>query len=226
MRVIATAISNVCNNLADLLSWPPQSEDALCTELFGPVMHIEQLLEHHNKYCESKQTVLQHMDEVEDHVCTQLSNICHLLHFIEQYFGKTQWHIEERLAKLTANIVHNNCTLQLIANQVTTLVNVHGTSHSKLNTHIGQLSTQLVTMAGESFQGSFCTHTNKDSTAAVQAMPKYLQIQTWTAPQWTSLSLTCSGVLLLLLPPCALTEQLQHPVLAVAAAHLHISTYY
>jgi hypothetical protein len=58
MRVIATAIGNVCSNLADLLSRLAQSEDVLCAELSGLVTHIEQLMEHHNKYCKWQQTVL------------------------------------------------------------------------------------------------------------------------------------------------------------------------
>jgi hypothetical protein len=58
MRVITTAIGNIRSSLADLLSWPAQSKDVLRTELFGLVTHIKQLMEHHNKYCESQQTVL------------------------------------------------------------------------------------------------------------------------------------------------------------------------
>jgi hypothetical protein len=58
MNIIATAISNVCNNLTDLLSWLAKSKDVLHAELFGVVLHIKQLLQHHDKYCKLQQTVL------------------------------------------------------------------------------------------------------------------------------------------------------------------------
>jgi hypothetical protein len=166
------------------------------------------------------------VDKVEDNMRTRLSNVWHLLHFIEEDFSKAQQCIDEQLAELTANLAHNNHTLQYIANQVTALINMHSTLHGELNARIGQLSTQLIAIAGESFWGPFCVHTNKDSTAAGQAMPKYSQTQTWTAPQWTPLSSTCSGALLPILPPCSSTDQMQRPVLAAAAACLHSSAYY
>jgi hypothetical protein len=226
MRVIATAIGDVRSSLTDLLSRPAQSEDALRAELFGLVTHIEQLMEHHDDYRESQRTVLRRVDEVEDNLRTRLSDIRHLLHFIEEDVSEAQRRIDERLAKLTANLARNDRTLQYIANQVTTLVNMHGASHGELNARIGQLSAQLTAIAGESFRGSFRARTNEDSTAAVQAMPKYSQIQTWTAPQWTPPSSTRSGALSPTLPPCASTNQMQRPVPAAAAARLHSSTYY
>jgi hypothetical protein len=56
------------------------------------------------------------MDNVKDHLCLQLCNIWRLLHFVEEDFGRAEWHIEEQLVDFTANIAHNDCMLQYIAN--------------------------------------------------------------------------------------------------------------